>query len=295
MNRRDFINKSLAAAALCCTAGYTPALAGRLSKKKKNRTGIQLYSINRTLPQNISGSLKKLADIGYQYAETYGYNGRESVGKTLKEWAVLLNDTGMKLSGTHCGTPVLPQNINASEWDYWRNSADAMNEAGGGLLVQSFLPSAKSSDEVKRVAEQFNRIGRLCGERGIKFGYHNHYEEFRQMDGKAVLELLLENTDPALVFFQLDLGHAVNGGGDIISYFRKYPKRFRSWHVSDFKKGVGYVEVGKGDVPYDALFDMAAACGLEDLTVEQETDGDIYTSLKHNFDFLAKYKWTRGK
>ena len=206
----------------------------------------------------------------------------------------MLNDAGMKLSGTHCGTRILPQDINAPEWDYWRNSADAMKEAGGGLLVQASLPPVNSSDEVKRVAEQFNRIGRLCGQRGIRFGYHNHHKELKELDGQVILDLLLEHTEPSLVFFQLDLGHAVNGGGDIAAYFKKYPRRFISWHASDFKKGAGYVEVGKGDVPYDTLFKMTTLSGLENLTVEQETGGDIYEALKHDFDFLAGYKWTKA-
>ena len=107
-----------------------------------------------------------------------------------------------------------------------------------------------------------------------------------------ILDVLLRNTDPGLVFFQMDMGHVVNGGGDILNYFQHYPGRFLSWHASDFKKGQGYTEVGQGDVPYDTLFDMAVSYGLEDLTVEQEVGGDIYASCKVDFDFLIKYAWT---
>jgi sugar phosphate isomerase/epimerase len=259
----------------------------------RHRIGIQLYSIRKTLPDDHEGCLKKLSDMGYTFAEAYGFDGNVFLKKRLKEWSLMLNDVGMKLSGTHCGTGLLPADRQSAEWDYWRKSIDEMNAAGGKRLIQSFLPSDKSKDEVKRVAEQFNRIGELCRAGGIKFGYHNHHSEFKPVGSEIILDLLLRNTDAGLVFFQIDLGHAVNGGGDILAYMRNYPGRFLSWHASDFKKGAGYTEVGDGDVPYDELFSQAASYGLEDLTVEQETEGDIYASCKRDFDFLAKYSWTK--
>ncbi|MDR1454684.1 MAG: sugar phosphate isomerase/epimerase [Tannerella sp.] len=295
MNRRNFIRSSagVAAAACCGLKGMAwpsevmPGVGGR------RRIGLQLYSIRETLPADHAGCLKRLADMGYAYAEAYGFDGSVFLGKRLTEWSGMLGDAGMKLSGTHCGTGLLPADVQAGEWDYWRKSIDEMNAAGGRRLIQSFLPAGKTADEVKRVAEQFNRIGELCRAGGIRFGYHNHYSEFKPVDGEALYDLLVENTEPALVFFQMDLGHVANGGGDILSYMRRYPGRFLSWHASDFRRGTGYTEVGQGDVPYDELFALAASYGLEDLTVEQETGGDVYASCRKDFDFLAGYDWTK--
>jgi sugar phosphate isomerase/epimerase len=261
----------------------------------KNRIGLQLYSIRETLPNDHEGCLKKLADMGYSYAEAYGFNGSVFLNKRLTEWSRMLNDVGMQLSGTHCGTGLLPADVTAGEWDYWRKSIDEMNAAGGKRLIQASLPAGKTADEVKRSAEQFNRIGELCRAGGIKFGYHNHHSEFRLMDGEVLYDLLLLNTDRNLVFFQMDMGHTVNGGGDILAYMKKYPGRFLAWHASDFKKGQGYTETGQGDVPYDALFELAASYGLEDLTVEQETGGDIYASCRKDIEFLSKYPWTKAQ
>ncbi|MDR1114586.1 MAG: sugar phosphate isomerase/epimerase [Tannerella sp.] len=295
MNRRNFIRRSVAVAATACYGlkGLAWPAVAMPGAKGKNRIGLQLYSIRETLPNDHEGCLKKLSDMGYSYAEAYGFDGNTFLKKRLTEWSRMLNDVGMQLSGTHCGTGMLPADVQAGEWDYWRKSIDGMNAAGGKRLTQSFLPAGKTADEVKRVAEQFNRIGELCKAGGIKFGYHNHHSEFRSVDGEVIYDLLIRNTDPGLVFFQMDMGHVVNGGGDILTYLRNYPGRFLSWHVSDFKKGQGYTEVGQGDVPYDALFEQAASYGLEDLTVEQETGGDIYASCKRDFDFLAKYPWTK--
>lgn len=291
MDRRTFIGKGmLIGAAVCC--GINQALAaGPNDIRPKNRIGLQLYSIKDFLQKDIEGSLKKIAGMGYAHAEAYGYNG-SFLNKSLSEWSRMLEDHGMKLSGTHCGTGFLPADIQATEWDYWRKGIADMNDAGGKHLVQSWLP-AKTLDELKRLAGQFNQIGKMCKDGGVQFGYHNHHAEFKEMEGQVILDVLLQNTNPELVFFQMDLGHTVNGGGDILEYHRKYPGRFRSWHASDFKKGQGYCELGKGDVPYDELFKLAGTYGLDDLTVEQETKGDIFASCQRDFDFLIQYRWTK--
>jgi sugar phosphate isomerase/epimerase len=295
MDRRNFIMSSFAA--FVASHGLKGMESSFLTMPiaNKNRIGIQLYSIREPLPKDNEGCLKKLSDIGYSYAEAYGFDGETFLNKRLNEWSKMLKDVGMQLSGTHCGTGVLPSDIHTSEWDYWRKSITEMNAAEGKYLIQAFLPECKTVDELKRLAEQFNKIGELCNTGGIKFGYHNHYTEFKKIEGEVILDILLRNTDSELVFFQLDLGHAVNGGGDILLYLQNYPGRFLAWHASDFKRGEGYTEVGKGDVLYDKLFNLAESYGLKGLVVEQETGGDIFASCKRDFEFLSKYSWTKVK
>lgn len=297
MDRRSFIQKGMAALAVCqfSSAAFAASVVNAGAKNKKHRIGIQLYSIHEDLPKDFAGCLKKLGDMGYTSAEAYGWNGKDFIGKSLKETAAILADAGMQLVGTHCGTDILPADIEAKEWDYWRNSASLMKEVGGKHLVQAWLPSHPSIEALKRIAEQFNKVGGLCKKEGIKFGYHNHYAEFKKVEGSVILDVLLENTDPALVFFQMDMGHTVNGGGDILAYMHKYPKRFLSWHASDFKIGQGYTEVGKGDTPYAAMFKLAASYGVESVIIEQETEGDIFQSCKNDFDYLSRYSWTKWK
>ncbi|MDR0543554.1 MAG: sugar phosphate isomerase/epimerase [Dysgonamonadaceae bacterium] len=292
MNRRDFLHKGMAAAAACCALGME-VNAAEAAKRNKSKIGVQLYTINKSLPGDNAGCLRKLSDMGYGHAEAYGFNGEKFLDKPLSEWKKMLEDVGMTLSGSHCGTPLLPQDTGTKEWDYWRKSATEMKSAGGKYLVQSFLPARKSLDEIKRVAEQFNKIGEICKRMNIKFGYHNHNEEFKEVEGQIILDTIIRNTDPNLVFFQMDFGHVINAGGDIISYMEKYPKRFLSWHASDFKRGQGYVELGKGDVPYKTLFENAQKFGLKDLTMEHETGDDIYASCRNNFEYLSQFKWTR--
>jgi sugar phosphate isomerase/epimerase len=300
MDRRSFISKGIVAAAACygLNGSSFSALAANTAdaegSKKKNRIGIQLYSIREDLPKDFRGSLQKLADMGYSHVEAYGYDGDTFLGKTFKETSVIVKDMGMKLTSTHCGTGPLPADTQSKEWDYWRKTAVAMKEAGGNFLAQPWLPAASTIDDLKRSAEQFNKVGEICKKNGLKFGFHNHDAEFKKIDGQIIEDFIIQNTEPGLVFFQIDLGHAINGGADILAYMSKYPKRFLSWHASDFKRGKGYVELGEGDVPWDGLFKIAKSYGVEDLTMEHESGNDIFASCKRNFDFLAKYPWTKA-
>jgi sugar phosphate isomerase/epimerase len=300
MDRRSFISKGFVAAAACygLNSSLFSAIAANTANaavsKNKNRIGIQLYSIREYLPADFTGSLQKLADIGYSHVEAYGVDGDKFLDKTLKETSAIVKDMGMKLTSTHCGTDLLPTDVNAKEWDYWRKTAYSMKEVGAKFLAQPWVPSMKTMDDLKRSAEQFNKVGEICKKNGLKFAFHNHDAEFKKFDGQVIEDFLLKNTDPGLVFFQMDLGHVINGGGDIMEYMRKYPKRFLSWHASDFKKGQGYVELGHGDVPWDELFKIAKSYGLEDLTMEHEEGADRFDICKRNFDFLAKYPWTKA-
>jgi sugar phosphate isomerase/epimerase len=298
MNRRSFINKGIAAATACygLNSSVFSAIAANttVDSKRKHRIGIQLYSIREQLPDDFKGSLQKLADMGYSYVEAYGFDGNTFFGKTLKEINTMVKDMGMKFSGTLCGLGLLPADTQSKEWDYWRKTTQAVNDAGGKLLVQSWLP-ASNLDELKYLADQFNKIGEICKKDGLKFGYHNHHGEFGKMDGHIIEDFLLQNTEPDLVFFQFDLGHALHGEADISAYLRKYPKRFLSWHATDFKTGQDVTELGQGDVPYDELFKLAKISGLEYLIMEHEKGADRFAVCRRNFDFLSKYSWTKHK
>ena len=292
MNRRQFINKS--AALLAVSSMATPELFAA-AKPNKGRIGIELYSVKDILPNDFEGCLKKLSAMGYSSAELYGFNGEKFLGRNLKEVSATLKELGMSLSGVHTGSNLLPENTNAPEWDFWKKCADALKSGGGKWAIQSYMPgSIKTMDELKRIVAHFNRVGEVCKKGGVKFAFHNHYETFGKVENEIVLDYLIKNTEPKLMFFQLDLGHTVNGGGDCVHYIRNYPGRIPLWHASDFDVTTRkYTEVGKGSVPYAQLFALAKSSGLEDLTVEQETGDDILAVCKADFDYLKQFKWTK--
>ena len=294
MNRRQFINRSAALAAASVFAGQH-LLSSAYTAKSKNRIGIQLYSIKDELAKDFTGSLQKLADIGYSSIEPYGFTTDDFFGHRMKELSHIAKDMGMSVSGSHIWSNINVENSTDKEWDFWKKIADIIKSGNGTWAIQSSLPEAKTMDDLKRIVAYFNRAGETCKNGGVKFGYHNHAESFVKIEGVEILDYLIQNTDPQLVFFQMDLGHAVNGGGDCIRYMRDYPKRIPLWHASDFDTTEReYTEVGKGNVPYPKLFDLAKSSGLEQLIVEQETKGDIFASCKIDFDYLKQFKWTKA-
>jgi len=288
MNRRQFISRSAAFLALSSLAASQLSCLG-----KKNRIGIQLYSVKDELPKDFLGTLKKLADMGYTSVEAYGFTKDEFFGHTMKELSNIVKDMGMSVSGSHIWTGANISDPNPEKFDFWKKISEIIVSGGGKWAVLSSFPKVDSLDDLKLAADYFNQAGKVCKEGGVKFGFHNHTEEFREIEGEILLDFMIKNTDPGLVFFQMDMGHAVNAGADCVKYLSKYPGRFPMWHASDFDKNERkYKVLGKGSVPYPALFDLAVSSGLEQLTVEQETSGDIFASCKEDFDYLKQFKWT---
>ena len=294
MNRRSFISKSTALVALGSIAGrHAFATSSVAANANKGRIGIQLYSVKDELPKDFMGTLKKLSDIGYSSVEPYGFNGEKFFDRTMKELSDIVKDMGMTISGTHTGSRILPADTNAKEWDFWKKCAASLKSGGGKYAIQAGYPGAKSVDDLKRIAEHFNRVGEVCKNGGVEFAYHNHHDEFGQLDGEIILDYIIKNTDPKLVSFQLDMGHTIYGGGDCMRYLQEFKGRIALWHASDFHaESKKYIEVGKGSVPYAKMFEIAQSTGLDQLIVEQETGGDIFESCKIDFDFLKQFKWT---
>ena len=302
MNRRQFISRSAALVAAGAIA-HQELFAGMAAKRNKGRIGIQLYSIKDELPKDFEGSLKKLSNIGYSQVEPYGFRGEKFEGYTMKELSNIVKDMGMSISGTHCGTGMLPEDTNAPQWDSWKKICTELKSGGGTWAILASLPGKPTTlDDYKRICAQFNRMGEVGKKAGVKFAFHNHTEVFGKLEGEIVYDYMINNTDPKLVFFQMDLGHTVNAGADCLAYIRKYGNRIPLWHASDFDassrksaddKSGQYVEVGKGSVPYQALFALPKTGGLQNLTVEQETGGDIFESCKVDFDYLKQFKWTK--
>jgi sugar phosphate isomerase/epimerase len=140
------------------------------------------------------------------------------------------------------------------------------------------------------IAEKFNTIGKMCKDNGMKFGYHNHDFEFNQIEGKIPYDLLLESTDPDLVFMQIDLYWITYAGKDPLAYFEKFPGRFETWHVKDMAAGESkeMTEVGSGIIDYSTLFEHAQKAGMKQFFVEQDViKKDGFESVKSSFEHIS--------
>ena len=298
MNRRGFIKTGTATLAASALLQSSPAAATATSNqgisKSKKCIGIQLYSLRDDMEKDPEGTLKKVAEMGYSTVETYGYGNGLFFGKAPKAFAAFVNDLGMKMTSSHTGFGVY-NNDRSDAWDKVKQNMADTKEAGSKWIVQAGYPGAETLNEVKRLADTFNRIGELAKSFDLKFAYHNHREEFRAVEEQIPYQKLIELTDKSLVSFQMDVGHVANEMADYRAYLRLYPGRFGCLHIRDTNVYTKVAtELGQGNVELEEVFALFANAGVEDYYVEQEEYN--YTplqSLKICYDYLASAKFVK--
>jgi sugar phosphate isomerase/epimerase len=298
-SRRRFLVQSahLGAAALASTWPARRTPANPLGRP----IGIQLYTVNAPLQENARRTLETLRDIGFGEVESAGFAGRSA-----KEFRRLLDDAGLACPSAHLSFDL--DNLGAAFED--AHALGASYAASGSLpapagSARSAAASAKRSmslDEAKRTAELANRIGDAAKRAGLQYVYHNHDFEFVDQGGGAIgYDVLLRETDPRLVQFEIDCGWMIFAGHDPVEYFKKYPHRFAMIHVKDFlPPGRGNAapggaadmqgaELGRGSIDYKPIFAAAGKAGLRHYFVEQEgpfARMDQLQAARVDYDYL---------
>jgi sugar phosphate isomerase/epimerase len=277
-SRRNFLKTGgLSVAALAIGSHKLMAAA-----KPDIYLAIQLYTVRDDMGKDPGGTIKKLSQIGYKYVEHANYHDRKFYGFTPKEFKNLLADYGMQMPSGH--VVMLPTDYdfeNNRFNDSWNYTVEDAATAGQKFLVSPWLDESKRKNmkDFKKYMEIFNKSGELCKKSGMKFGYHNHDFEFTtKIDGELLYDLILANTDPALVAQQLDMGNLYNGGFKAIEVARKYPGRFEMMHVKDeipAKKGEEKYEstiLGQGVVGTKEVCHLGLTTGgTKYFIVEQES------------------------
>jgi len=252
------------------------------AKKKKKITGIQLYSVRDDMKKDPSGTLKKLADMGYKYVEHANYVDGKFYGWNAKEFKKVLDDLGLQMKSGHTV-------MNAKAWDEgkneftdaWKYTVDDAAIVGQEYVISPSLDESyrKNIDVLRRFLGVFNKSGELCKKSGMKFGYHNHDFEFNtQVDGQRLYDIILKETDPALVIQQMDMGNMYSAGGRPLELLRQYPGRFKSFHVKDEIKTdkadreYESAVLGTGIMQVKEVIDLAKKIGgTEHFIIEQES------------------------
>ncbi len=285
--RRTFLKQaSLGAAA----ATLLPQMA--FAATRKHDLGLQLYSLREMLPDDVQGTLERVAKIGFAAVETYGFSLENNFwGTSIEQFNQVLKANGMTTpSGHYSVDPFLAAEGTEDDFLPWLDAAHKLNQK---YFVISYLGDGLrgSIDDYKRVAEKFNVAGELCKEAGLKLGYHNHEFEFKDYNGQNGYETLLAETDKDLVDFEMDIYWVVRTGADPIALFNKYPGRFPLWHVKDMDKADHDLntEIGAGTIDYAAIFENMKKSGAKHLIIEQENfDMDPYKSLTQSVDYIER-------
>jgi sugar phosphate isomerase/epimerase len=282
------------------------------------KIGIQLYTLRDQLTKDVKSTIEKVGKTGYSHVETYyGYKGPDEAvkfwGLDPKELKALLKANNLL---THSGHYQLDEFLTRGNGkdEALKKQLDIAAELGQQYLVVPVPPhmlwDKMTADDYKFMAAQLNKAGELAKKSGLKVGYHNHYWEFKQhADVKmSGYEIMLKETTPSLVSFELDLFWAVKAGSDPVTLFRKYPGRFAMWHVKDVDKSatekitggdndtksameilphVKFAEVGTGAVDFKSIFANASTAGVKYAFVEQDQITiDPFVSIKKSYDYV---------
>ncbi len=289
VNRRNFLKSS---AAVVVGGLVADQLATSCTPTSKKKIGLQLYSLRDAIKDDVKGTLKKVAEMGYSTVETAGYNDGKVYGLAPIEFKKIVEDLGMKVSSAHV-VQVFMKEKEAEIMEWWKKASGAHAVLGVKYLVQAFMPVNEQTtmDEIKLYCDYYNNVGYITAAAGgIGFGYHNHSFEFRKIGEKLIYDFMLENTSPNHVFFEMDVYWITEGGQSAAGYINKYTDRFPVLHIKDEK------ELGvSGKMDFKPIFEAAYSKGLKEYYVEVEkyTGNDPFLSVKQSFDYLANAEYVK--
>jgi sugar phosphate isomerase/epimerase len=228
-------------------------------------TGLELYSVREGLKKDPEGTVRAVAQMGYQGVEFYApyFEWSESQAKQMRK---LLDDLGIRCFSTHNDRPFLsPEKISRTR--------DLNLILGSKYVVLAWSDPKPGLDGWKAIADELNAAADHLEPSGLKAGYHNHELEFTPIENHRPIEVLAKNTKPSIML-QLDVGTCLKAGADPVAWIRANPSRIHSLHLKDWSPDAakGYsVLFGEGAAPWKKIFEAAEnAGGVEYYLIEQE-------------------------
>ena len=274
-SRREFMGGTAAALGLAACGDTGSAV--KLGQRKISKVGIQTYTLREIFEPDPKGTLEMIKAAGYDYVEL---NERNFVSRGAQELKDMLDEVGLPSPATH-------MNYDASF-----QSKDEVIKVGNTLglkyIVVPYMPDDRRSlEDWKEHAKNFNESGKAFADAGMRFAYHNHQFEFDDLGGgTTAMDILLAETDPAYVDFELDIYWTELGKANIKDLFERAPGRFKLCHLKDMigdpwtaeKNGAGYetitkdfmVNVGEGDIDFESIFAMNDLSGMEYFIAEHD-------------------------
>lgn len=219
---------------------------------------IQLYTVRDETAKNFSGTLEKLAAIGYKGVEFAGYGDLPA-----QEMKSILGRLGLKPIGSHVRISRLKENLE-EEIEY--------NKTIGSEYIICSRNDYENPEAFLKAAELYDRIGEKCRANGMEFCYHNHAHEFEKVNDEYGMDIIYGNSDPGLVKAEIDVCWVQKAGLEPDEYIRKYANRCPLIHLKDRKAGdeVVFTEVGNGILSFDKIINASKQSGAKYFIVEQD-------------------------
>jgi sugar phosphate isomerase/epimerase len=222
---------------------------------------VQVYSVRQDAAADLAKTLKALADMGYQGVEFAGFYGHEAA-----DIRRMLDDNGLQCAGSHTAwDDVQPAKL--------EQTAAYNKTLDNRFLIIPGLPEDRRNSLAawEETAELFNGLAERAKAFDMRVGYHNHFVEFQEIEGRRPIEVFLCGTREDVVM-QFDSGNARHAGADVVPYIRRYPGRAATVHLKEWTDAAGGAVLGEGKTDWPALFEACeSAGGTQWYIVEQET------------------------
>lgn len=295
-----------ASLALAQATAQPPGGMGRSAGRPGGSLGLQSYTVMVPLERDFEGTLGSVAAMGYTEIETIGAFGRDP--QRLRD---VLERLGLRSPSQHLVPGDLYQVFKAfaerklSQMDVRRLWLEGMpidrvepiveeGIARASVLGQRHIvwqiiwpEQMENRSMLRRFCEAMNRAGELCEEAGMVFSFHNHAIEFAPVDGCVPYEVLLEDTDPNKVKFEMDVYWARTANVDPLEYLRRNPGRYRQCHLKDAGADGEIVVPGCGSIDFKAVFAAGSQAGVEHYYVEFDRSEDPMGVARDSYQYLA--------
>jgi sugar phosphate isomerase/epimerase len=270
INRRHFLktSTSLLSAPVLTLPGFCDAAP------VKYKMGLQLFTVRGPLATDLVGTIKKISSIGYEDSETYGYNPEQGTYYGLKASAFkeLLAEHKMITTSGHYDFTKYFNKPSDELLRYTDQCIEGAHALGQHYITWPWLdPAFRNLENFRVLSGKLNDIGERVNKAGLGFAYHNHDFEFTDYNGENGYNIIMRETDPALVKLQLDLYWVMHSSklspSELIS---RQPGRFVMWHIKDMdKKSRDYSELGNGSIDFTKILPEASRAGLQYYYIEQ--------------------------
>ena len=240
----------------------------------KYKMGLQLFTIRAPLAKDVTGTIKKVATIGYQDCETYGYDPAAGTYYGLKAatFKQLLADNKMITTSGHYDFTKFFDKPADDMKRYVDQCIEGAHALGQRYITWPWLdPAFRNLENFRLLTGKLNAIGERINKAGLGFAYHNHDFEFVDYGGETGYDIIMRDTDPKLVKLQLDLYWVAHSSKlSVRELVNKQPGRFVMWHIKDMDKvSRDYSELGNGSIDFTAMLPEATRAGLQYYYIEQ--------------------------
>jgi sugar phosphate isomerase/epimerase len=309
VSRRHFLAAAATTAAAVGGSGALATTAGAHGRRHghkhrhgrdrvpRERISIQLYTLRDQLAIDLQGTLNALAAIGYRRVEHAGF-----VGRTVTQFKAALDAAGLRATSGHVG---IPQPFDPPAWSASLQNAVTLESR---YIVHPFFGINFGTGAVTRdsptwaaFAHDLNQAGRMAKQVGLRLGYHNHnWEFFRLTDdpSRTAFDVLIEETDPRYVHFELDLFWSFRGARDPVDILDRIDGRVRQYHVKDMNQAGSFEDVGQGLIDFARIFRAQA---VDEYIVERDdagtpprTPAQALDTARVGFEYLANLRLRRS-